>query len=487
MSSISTINASFFKDFYKCDHRRQYPEGTTMVYSNMTARGVREPLESVQKVVVFGLQYFIKEYLITRWNETFFKRPKKEVISEYKRIMDNCLGPGAIPVEHLEELHDLGYLPIKIKALPEGSLVPIRVPFFTIHNTNPKFFWLTNMLETITSNATWMMYNNATISYEYRKMFNHYGRKTSDMMEFIPFQGHDFSMRGMPGGEAAIMSGMAHLINFFGTDTIPSIVAHEMYYGADVTKEMVGCSVPATEHSVMCMGGKESEIETYRRLITQVYPKGIVSVVSDTWDYFAVIKNILPALKPEIMAREGKLVIRPDSGDPVAITLESIKLLWEIFGGTLSSKGYKQLDPHIGLIYGDSITLDRCKRILDGLEKMGFASTNVVLGIGSYTYQHNTRDTLGQAIKSTYGEVNGERREIFKTPKTDSGLKNSAKGLLRINADYTLSQGVTWKEEGEGLLETVFENGEIKKEYKLSEIRARLASYDVPALVLEAK
>lgn len=469
------ITPILYKDFYKTDHRRQYPEGTTLVYSNITARGSRAPLEAVDKVVVFGIQYFIKDYLIRRFNEGFFKQPKEKILAAYKRRMDNSLGKDSIDTAHISALHDLGYLPIRIKALPEGSTCPLRVPFITIVNTKPEFFWLTNMLETITSSVIWGAINSATTSYEYRKTLNKYAAETSDIPEFTQFQGHDFSMRGMFGLEAALISGMSHLISFVGTDTIPAIDAHENFYGADCEKELIGCSVPATEHSVMCMGGDESEIDTYRRLITEIYPKDIVSIVSDTWDYFYVIDNILPALKKEIMARNGKVVIRPDSGDPVEIVRESIKRLWNIFGGTVNSKGYKQLDSHIGLIYGDSITLERCKQICAGLKEDGFASTNVVLGIGSYTYQYNTRDTLGMAMKSTYGEVNGIGRDIFKTPKTDSGLKNSAKGLLRVNSDYTLSQGVTWKEEAEGLLETVFEDGKLIREHTLSEIRNRLA------------
>lgn len=460
-----------YKDFYKTDHRRQYPKGTTLIYSNLTPRGSR--IEGVDRVVVFGIQYFIKDYLIRRFNEGFFKQPKEKVMAQYKRRMDTALGPNAFPIDHIAALHDLGYLPIRIKAMPEGSLCSLRVPFLTIHNTKPEFFWLTNFIETVMSSVIWGAVNSATIANEYRKILTRYAWVTNGSTDFVQWQGHDFSMRGMFGLEAGIISGMGHLTSFTGTDTIPAIDALEAFYNADAEKELIGGSVPATEHSVMCMGGSESELDTYRRLLTEVYPSGIVSIVSDTWDYWHVFDNILPALKEEILARNGKLVVRPDSGDPVKVTIESIERLWDLFGGTITDMGYKQLDSHVGIIYGDSITIERCKAICEGLKKKGFASTNMVLGIGSYTYQYNTRDTLGFAMKSTYGEVDGKGFEIFKAPKTDSGIKNSAKGLLRVNKDGTLSECVSWSEEG-GLLETVFLDGKLVKEYSLSEIRDRI-------------
>lgn len=478
---ISPLN---YTDFYKTDHRRQYPSGTSLVYSNITARGSR--ILGVDKVVVFGIQYFIKDYLMRRFNEGFFKQPKEKVVAAYKRRMDTSLGKDSISIDHISALYDLGFLPIEIKALEEGTLCPMRVPFLTIKNTLPEFFWVTNFLETIMCNVIWGSMTSATTAHEYKKVLSYYAEKTSDMPGFVDWQGHDFSMRGMFGLEAAIISGAGHLLSFTGTDTIPAIDFLEHFYGANAETELIGGSVPATEHSVMCLGGLETELNTYKRLITEVYPTGIVSIVSDTWDYWATLRN-LEKLKPEIMARNGKLVVRPDSGDPVDIICGthvvsglndsekgSIEVLWEMFGGTINSKGFKQLDPHIGLIYGDSITLDRCKEICSRLEAKGFASTNIVLGIGSYTYQHVTRDTFGFAMKSTYGIINGNPCEIYKKPKTDNGIKNSAKGLLRVNEDLTLSECVTEAEEKEGLLKTVFIDGVLKIETTLASIRIKL-------------
>lgn len=482
------MNTLHLTDGYKVDHRNQYPTGTELVYSNWTPRKSR--IEGIDKVVFFGLQYFIKQYLQKEFDQNFFGQPKAAVIAKYRRRINHYLGEDAITYDHVEALHDLGYLPIEIKALPEGTRVPMRTAMFTIKNTLPEFFWITNFLETIFSCIMWMPCTSATMALEYRKILDKYAEITGGDTEFVPFQAHDFSFRGMAGMEAAMMSGAAHLLSFAGTDSIPAIDFLEEYYHADCEKELVGASVPATEHSVMCMGTQDAEIETFRRLINETYPKGIVSIVSDTWDFWQVITEFLVELKPEILARNGKVVIRPDSGDPVKIICGdpnaavgspefkgAIECLWEIFGGTISEKGYKFLDEHIGLIYGDSITLERCERICKQLKAKGFASTNVVFGIGSYTYQYVTRDTFGFAMKATYGVVNGEGRAIFKNPKTDDGTKKSAKGLLRIdeiNGELVMQDEVTMEEEKGGLLEIVFLNGELVKETSLTEVRETL-------------
>jgi nicotinamide phosphoribosyltransferase len=479
------------KDGYKVGHKFQYPEGTTLVYSNLTPRKSRS--NEVNEIVFFGLQYFVKEYLIHQYDEYFFKRPKAEVLKEYARRMDNYLGKDSITYKHIGDLHDLGYLPLEIKALPEGDLVPMKVPIFTIKNTLPEFFWLTNMLETVLSAILWKPCTSATTAFEYLRTFTRYARETvGKELSFIPWQGHDFSFRGMSGIEDAVMSGAGHLLSFAGTDTIPAIEFLEQYYNADCEKELIGGSVPATEHSVMCMGTQGEEIKTFERLISEVYPSGIVSIVSDTWDFWQVITEFLPELKARILAREGKVVIRPDSGDPVKIIVGdpdapagspeykgAIECMWETFGGTITEKGFKLLDGHIGLIYGDSITTERQLAILEGLKQKGFASYNVVLGIGSYTYEYVTRDTFGFAMKATYGEVNGLGRDIFKSPKTDDGTKKSAKGLMQVYRDpatgrLTLKDQCTWEEEGQGELKTVFKDGKLTVDWTLAEIRERV-------------
>jgi nicotinamide phosphoribosyltransferase len=297
-------------------------------------------------------------------------------------------------------------------------------------------------------------------------------------------------MRGMAGIEAAVMSGMGHLTSFTGSETIPALEAVEEYYNADADSELIAGTVPATEHSVMCAGGMEDEFGTFKRLITETYPSGIVSIVSDTWDFWQVITDYLPRLKDTIMARDGRVVIRPDSGDPVKIICGdstadpnspeykgAYQLLGEIFGYTTNEQGYKVLDTHIGLIYGDSITLERQDQIYSQLEAKGFAATNLVLGIGSYTYQFKSRDSLGFAMKATWCQINGVEHEIFKCPKTDSGMKKSLKGLLQVYQEdgvYKVKDQVSKEEEKQGCLQTVFKNGVIYKAFFLDEIRQRV-------------
>jgi nicotinamide phosphoribosyltransferase len=490
------INPLTAIDFYKADHRRQYPKGTEYVYSNFTPRSSRHApvLDDFEgKVVCFGLQGFIKDFLIDCWNDNFFKRPKAVVVADYTRRMDSSLGVGAIPVDHIAELHDLGYLPLRIKALPEGSRVPIRVPMVTVINTDPRFYWLTNYLETCMSAEMWKSCATATIAYEYRRILDRYTELTGSDPGFVPVQAHDFSFRGMSGIHDAAQSGVGHLTSFIGTDTVIAIDYAEQFYGAT---GLIGVSVPATEHSVMCMGTKSDEIGTFRRLIAELYPSGIVSIVSDTWDFWQVITEFALELKDDILARTPneaglcKVVFRPDSGDPVEIICGdpnapadspaykgAVECLYDIFGGEVTAKGYKLLNTKVGLIYGDSITLARAKDILSRLEAKGFAAGNIVLGVGSYTYQFLTRDSFGFAMKATWGQVDGEARSIFKDPVTDDGQKKSAKGLLRIERNetgYVLFDEQTQEQEAGGELKTVFEDGKLLVDVTLDQVRDRL-------------
>ena len=568
--------ASLLCDFYKVSHRDQYPKNTETIYSTFTPRS-NKYFPQADEVVVFGIQYFVKNYLIDYFNTHFFNRPKEEVVAEYVRYIKFTLGTENPDASHIEKLHDLGYLPVKLSALKEGTLAPIKVPVLTIENTEPKFFWVTNYLETLMSAEIWLPMTSATIAHQYRKMLDKYAMKTVGNTLAVDFQGHDFSLRGMESLEAGAKSGAGHLLSFTGTDTIPAIAFHEAYYNANIENELVGASIPATEHATMSANtdaDSRDEFEMYKRLITEVYPSGLFSVVSDTYDFWAVIGDILPRLKDEIMARDGKVVIRPDSGDPVKILVGNnipdltdprypdetpedmrdyfadeihnmddlcgdgymgedsytfkfklndkyykitldveynrhdkryyyidyinfnkveeftpkledlglIEALWNIFGGTVSDQGYKVLDSHIGAIYGDSITLERARQICEGLEKKGFASINVVMGIGSYTYQYNTRDTLGFAMKATYAVVNGEERLLFKDPKTDDGTKRSQRGLVAVTevaGEISYDDNLNRKTydanfASRDLLEPVFIDGKLVRDESLKEIRDRL-------------
>lgn len=487
--------ATLLCDFYKVSHRNQYPEGTQFVYSTWTPRATY--IEGVTGVVAFGMQAFVKNYLIDYFNEHFFSRPKQDVIDEYVRFIKYTLSVESPEYDHIEALHDLGYLPLDIRMVKEGTIVPLRVPMATVVNTHPDFFWLTNYIETLMSSENWLPSTSATIALEYKKILNKYTELTGGDLGFVPFQGHDFSMRGMVV-EASKLSGAGHLTSFLGTDTIPAISFLEKYYGANVETELVGTSVNATEHSVMCAGGQESEFETYERLIKKVHPTGILSIVSDTWDLWAVLNDIIAPMKNDIMQRDGKIVIRPDSGDPVKILCGDIdsqnvnerkgviEILWDIFGGKVNKRGYKELDSHIGAIYGDSITLARAEAICKGLMEKGFASTNVVFGIGSFTYQYQTRDTFGFAMKAVHVVINGEEKFILKDPVTDTNkTKKSATGRLIVTTmegtnEIVMMDGLTIQEQDDhyeyDLLNPVFINGKLVREQTLSEIRGLIAS-----------
>lgn len=482
------MNSMLLCDFYKLSHRNMYPKGTETVYSTWTPRASRVSGEN--SIVVFGLQAFIKEYLTKFFNENFFKKNKEEIVSDYVRVLKNTLGVQNPETKHIEDLHDLGYLPLSIRALPEGSVVPIRTPIMTIQNTDPRFFWLTNYIETLASCELWQASTSATLARRYRRILDGFAKVTVGNTDFVQFQGHDFSMRGMSSLRSAVTSGMGHLLSFVGTDTVPAIQAAEEYYGANVEKELVGTSIPATEHSIQCAYGNDMEYLT--KMITEVHPTGMVSVVSDGYDFWDVIGRVVPALKEKIMARDGKLVIRPDSGDPVKIVcgdpdgkteLErkgAIEAIWDIFGGTTTQEGFRVLDSHIGLIYGDAITPSRAEEICDRLWRKKFASINVVFGIGSYTYQYNTRDTFGFALKSTLCVINGEEKQIFKDPKTDDGIKKSLKGravVLKDNNGYKVLDGLSLNDSLSGdCLKEVYRNGTLLIEEKFSDIRSRLNS-----------
>lgn len=487
------LSAMLLCDFYKIVHRLQYPTGTSTVYSTWTPRTSR--MKEVNEVVVAGNQRFVR-LLKDIFDTNFFSRKKEEVVSEYVRVVKHTLGDPNPHTKHIEDLHDLGYLPLLIKGVEEGTTVPLRTPTLTIQNTDDRFFWLTNYVETLASCELWPVYTSATIAREYKKLFDQAALDTVGETSFTQFQGHDFSMRGMSTLESATASGLGHLMSFTGTDTIPAIQAAEYYYGANVEKELVGTSIPATEHSIQC--SYEDDLEYFRSMISKVHPSGFVSIVSDGYDFWDVIGRVIPALKNDILNRSGgplgdKVVIRPDSGDPVLVVcgdpngkteLErkgAVEALWDIFGGTVSSKGYKLLDSHIGLIYGDAITLERAKEIINRLKEKGFASTNVVFGIGSFTYQYNTRDTFGFALKSTLCVINGVEKQIFKNPKTDTdSIKKSQKGKVIVFKDDDgkivfldgLFLNMNTKHD---MLLPIFENGNLLNQTTLQQVRTKLS------------
>lgn len=582
--SIALIAATA-TDCYKPGHGALYPVGTERKYANFTPRSAKQFLRSKScstmfdnKVVNFGLQGTFQE-LVELWDRTFFSLPAEKAVKAAQRRFDNMCGKGVIKHEALYKLHDLGYLPLTVLAIDEGERVNIGVPLFTIYNSldDKDHYWLVNYLETIISAYNWKMICNATIAAEYQRVLNKWADYTCGNRFHVPFQAHDFSFRGMSGPEDAMRCGAAHLTSFAGTDTIPALDYAEQFYNANSDTELLGASVTATEHAVATanilyrlntMLEKEgivtqakydelrlqAERDYIREIITEKVPGGIVSLVSDSFDYWNVLSEVMPSLRSDIEARVknelglAKVVVRPDSGDPVkvitgytysdntsnefltvdkfydfvaergtvddlfqnevirvggewrvynrtALTLESllgevipdievrgsIEVLWEKFGGTYNDKGFKVLNESIGLIYGDSITVERTEQIMERLADKGFASSNIVLGIGSFTYQYSTRDTFGMAVKATAVQVGDTFVELYKDPKGQSS-KKSAKGFLRVeqtfSGDFVLQQEVEmdWEdlENNSGELKPFFKNGKFLKNDSLATIRGRI-------------
>lgn len=481
--SLTTASPYLLCDFYKISHRHQYPQGSEVLYSTFTPRS-NKLAPHLSRAVSFGFQAFVKKYLIHYFNENFFARSKAEILKEYQAFIKATLGLED-KGEHLATLHDLGYLPIRIKAIPEGESVAIGVPMMTIENTHKDFYWLTNYLETLINMSLWQPIVSASTARALRLFLRQKALETCDDFEHLPFQAHDFSMRGMSSLESAEMSGAGHLTAFLGTDTIPAIQYVQHYYGCE---GLIGCSIPASEHSVMSAHGVD-ELPTFRYLMQQ-FPNSMLSIVADTTDFWHNITVNLPILKEEILARpeNAKIVIRPDSGDSFHIICGNenvetpherqglVETLWHIFGGTVNSKGYKVLNPHIGVIYGDGVNFEKMCHIVEGLKAKGFASCNIVFGVGSLTYQHNLRDTLGFAVKATSITINGEEKAIFKAPKTDDGLKKSQRGRVKVVDFDHMVDGLTADSDLTGdKLELLFENGKLVREVSFDTIRQRLA------------
>ena len=482
------INSMLLIDFYKAVHAEMLPKGITKSVSYFTPRMSR--VNRWDKVVMFGLQGFIKAHLIDGFNENFFNRPFNEVIYEYIRIMNHTLGENAYAVKKIEDLHKLGYLPIEIVALPEGSLVPMHVPMFGITNTHPDFAWLPQSLESLISAESWHPMLAATVGYTYREIVNKYYDLTCDDNVSRSRALGAFDFRGEECTDSAIKAGAGWCLSFLNTATVPTIPYLEKYYNCDCTKEPVAFGSPSTEHSVMCSNyAIDGDEETLlRRLLTEIYPNTSFSAVLDSYDYWNVIDNILPKLKKEILEHNGCMLMRGDSGDCVEVVTQTVFKLWDMFGGTINSKGYKVLDPHVKAIYGDSITVQRCEQIYQILMENGFACSNVALGVGSFSFQcieedgilkPFTRDTFSSCIKATYCEINDIPYPIFKNPK-DGGFKKSQKGcciVTKVNQNYMYSDGYSWQEacdDDANHLTTIFKDGVMIKEQNLAEIRNRL-------------
>lgn len=479
-------NPMLLIDFYKAVHAEMLPKGITKSVSYYTPRMSR--VKRWDNVVMFGLQGFIKTYLIDYFNEEFFNKSSDSVMNEYRRVMDASLGKDVYGIEKIQNLHNLGYLPIEVVAVPEGTLVPIHCPMFGITNTHDDFAWLPQSLESLISAESWHPMLAATVGYTYRQIVNHYYDLTCD--DSIPRSKAlgAFDFRGEECLESAVKAGAGWCLSFLNTATVPVIPYLEQMYNCDCTKEPVAFGSPSTEHSVMCSNYAVDgdEITLLRRLLTEIYPNTSFSAVLDSYDYWNIIDNVLPQLRNEIMNHNGCMLMRGDSGDCVEVVTKTVFKLWEHFGGTINSKGYKVLDPHVKAIYGDSITVQRCEEVYKILMDNGFACSNVALGVGSFSFQcieedgilkPFTRDTFSSCIKATYCEINGVPTPIFKNPK-DGGFKKSQKGCCSVfkQGFDTISfvDGMTWEEacdDNLNMLETVFKDGQLIREQSLVDVR----------------
>ena len=488
------INALLLKDFYKAVHSEMINPKMTKSVSYYTPRMSR--VDRWNHVVMFGLQMFVKTWLIDFFNDNFFNLSEEEVVTEYQRVMDNTMGKGIYDIEKIRTLHQLGYLPIEIVALPEGSKVPMKCPMFGITNTDERFAWLGQALESLISAECWYPMICATVGNTYREIVDKYYGLTCD--DNVPRRRAlgNFDFRGDQGVDAALKAGAGWCLSFVNSATVPVIPFLEDMYNCDCTKEEVAFGAVSTEHFVMCSNyAYDGDEKTFlKRLLTELYPNTSFSCVCDSYDYWNVVNNIIPELKEDILNHNGCFLVRGDSGDCVEVVTQTVFKLWDIFGGTINSKGYKVLDPHVKALYGDSITIQRAEEIYQILMDNGFSAQNVSLGIGSFSMhciEENgilkpfTRDTFSSCIKACDAIIDGKEYPIFKDPKTDRdtghGFKKSQKGCCVVYTDETgefyYEDEHTWDEtvnDPNNKLQTIFKNGKMIKEYSLAEVRNRL-------------
>lgn len=485
-------NAILLSDTYKQCHRRIYPKGLTKLVSYWTPRRSMFA-DPDDEMIFFGLQGFIKEYLIGYFNKNFFERPAAEVEESYRRYMDIQIGAGNYDLESVMELHELGFLPIKLSALPEGTKVPMGIPCIQLTNTDSRFAWVTQWVECLLQASLWKPCCHATVGWKYHKLAEKYYKETVDD-SVSPFDAMaDFGMRGMSCMDEAIHASAAWLLSFNKTSTIPAIPYIEQMYLTDCLAAGIGRGAVSTEHS--CQGANFAvdgdEITFIKRMLTELYPNTSFSMVSDTYDYWNLVNNLLPQCKKEIMEHNGKMLIRPDSGDIVKISVATVQKLWEIFGGTTNEKGYKVLDPHIGIIYGDGCQLTTVETIWEQLKELGFAANCITFGVGAFcfaaTIEENgkmialTRDTYGIAMKATLGvvEKDGEEQRffIYKDPKTDtSHMKKSHRGYCNVveSGGKLHCLDCLYHEPEETLLQPVFCDGKLLKDEDFVTIRNRI-------------
>ncbi|XP_003384858.1 PREDICTED: nicotinamide phosphoribosyltransferase-like [Amphimedon queenslandica] len=450
-------------DSYKNTHYLQYPPGTTTVYSYFESRGGKHP-----QTVFFGLQYILKRYFLG-------KVVTLEKIEQAKAIFDVHVGPNIFNYEgwkYILEKYD-GHLPLRIKAVPEGTVMPTKNVLFTVENTDPKCYWLTNFVEAVLV-QTWYPMTVCSSSRAQKEVLVKYLDETADNLDSLPFKLNDFGFRGSTSVESSSIGGVAHLVNFQGTDTLSALVMAREYYGC----EMAGFSIPAAEHSTITSWTKDGEADAFRNMLAK-FPKGIVSCVCDSYDLWNACEHIWGEELKELVELRGNsgagiVVLRPDSGDPPTILLRVLEILGSKFGTVTNSKGYKLLPPYLRVIQADSVSYDSLITILEHLKKNMWSADNLIFGSGGGLIQRVDRDTQKCAYKCSYAVINGKGVNVYKSPITDLG-KKSKRGSLTLEME---NEQFLTKEEGKGspdkdLLVTVYENGHLLKDYSLSEIRER--------------
>ena len=460
-------------DSYKFTHWKQYPPKTTRIYSYLESRGGMFP-----NTVFFGLQYYLKHYFEgPRFTPDDIAHADEFCLQHFGRDLFNRQGWTRLYQKH----H--GLLPVRIKAVPEGTVVPLQNVLVTIENTDPEFPWLTNYLETLLLKV-WYPTTVATLSREIKRIIGGFLERTGDP-SLLPFKLHDFGYRGVSSEESAAIGGAAHLVNFKGTDTVAGIVLLQDYYQA---KSMPGFSIPASEHSTITAWGKEHELDAYRNML-QAYPTGLVACVSDSYDIYNACEKLWgEMLKPDVVHRNGTLIIRPDSGDPVTVLTRVFDILGEKFGSETNSKGYRVLSPCVRVIQGDGVNMFTIQNMLYQLSKFyGWSADNLAFGMGGALLQQLNRDTLKFAFKCSAAEINGKWQPVYKDPVTDPG-KNSKHGRMALVESepgrFHSIENVQGAEfENQDCLVPIFENGKILLNHDLDSIRERAeVHFGVPSL-----
>jgi nicotinamide phosphoribosyltransferase len=449
-------------DSYKASHFLQYPQGTEYVSSYIEARG-----GEFDQHIFFGLQMFIQEYLT------------KPITLEDINEAETIFGLHGVPFnragwEHILEHHN-GYLPIEISAIPEGTKLPLQNVLAQVINTDPAVPWLTSYVETMLLRAVWYPTTVATVSLQCKNIIKRYLEETADDVSGLPFKLHDFGARGASSMETAAIGGLAHLINFMGTDTVGALTAARKYYAAD----MAGFSIPASEHSTITVWGKDREVDAYRNMLKQFGGENnLVAVVSDSYDLWNAIDNLWgEVLKSEVIGNGGTLVIRPDSGDPVEVVLEALERLMDKFGYYTNSKGFRMLPDHVRLIQGDGVSPSAIEAILENLKNNEISAENVAFGMGGELLQKVNRDTLKFAMKASAAKVEGQWIDVYKDPITDKG-KRSKKGILALIVEdgefkTIRKQALAGRDD---LLRPVYHNGKVINQTNLDTVR-ELAEY----------